>query len=107
MATKRFLTRKELELVVINKDLTTDRRLRKHYQLHIGRTTRKGGRVRIIACGEDYKETEWSYPMHSFMLENSPVCGRCIKRVLESLSEEDSEWFRVATNTPASNTGVN
>lgn len=101
MTAKRFLTKKELELVVINEDLTSDRRLRKHYQLHIGRTLRRGGPVRVLACGVDYKEVEWSYPMHSFMLEKSPVCGRCIRVILESLSEEDGRWFREKTNPPA------
>lgn len=103
---KRPLGKRELVFIVMDKDLTKSRQLRKNHTVHIGRTAREGGPAVAVACSEELS-IGWQLPFHFFSAYKLRVCRACIHYLKDSQDELEGRPIDDVFFTPASNTGVN
>lgn len=102
---KRKIRLEEVTAFVFEHDVTLDGRLKKKYQVHLGRKSARNGPMVAHACNMA-GDVRWVYAFNPFMMKTLPICATCLHKTIMSLDDVSKGLLRMLY-APASNTGVN
>lgn len=102
---KRPLRKDELLLVILDRDISKDAKLKKNALVHVARWLPASKTLSPTSCGLS-EVVRWQYPFLFWIAQNSIVCEDCLSFLIVDITKYGWDGGNVPF-TPTYNMGVN